>query len=326
MAEYPAKATDFTLSDSAIMSLDYNLSNSYTPPLTATITSKQDISGTGVEFNIHFPSPTNRDCSLFQVSDKSYGAGTLAGFNVSAYSNFVLKFTVLSIDGSTSGSGLLDVGALIGGAGWGFHPQIISLTGQYPSSAVSTTRFTSASISVIGFTVSQWPFGTWAAGPHDISLLVQPSDGAVQIAPAVGSPPEVRLSSSTDALQPLPGEVRRTPFRRGDNVTQGSDDASTNTPATVLSKGSYETVQAKILKVFAVDDNGAKFRAYLVRWKDFDVVVSDILARGDKKEGDTITFTVNRMELPNGASKTSVLTFTSMPFPDRIMPYSSQHK
>src|SRR2546426_881571 len=92
VAALAAKATDFTLSDSAIMSLDYNLSNSYAPPPTASVVSKEDISGLGVQFNIHFPSTNSPDYTLFQVSDKNYGAGTLANMDVSAYSNFRLQF------------------------------------------------------------------------------------------------------------------------------------------------------------------------------------------------------------------------------------------
>ena len=55
-----------------------------------------------------------------------------------------------------------------------------------------------------------------------------------------------------------------------------------------------ETVQAKVIKVFAAEDNGAKFRAYQVRWKGFDIVVSDSLADTDAKEGELLTFLASR--------------------------------
>jgi len=137
-----------------------------------------------VQFSIHFPSTNSLDSFRFQISDSHHGAGTLAGLDVNAYSNFVLKFTVLSIDGSASGSKLLEVGALIGpfhGSQWGFHPEITSLTGSYPLSVVSTIAVTSATISDIGFYTTEWPSGAWSAGPHDVTFLVQPADGAVQI-------------------------------------------------------------------------------------------------------------------------------------------------
>lgn len=89
-----------------------------------------------------------------------------------------------------------------------------------------------------------------------------------------------------------------------------AENSATNlTVAPAGMKGSYETVQGTVLKAFVVDDNGARFRAYLVKWKDFDVIVSDTLARTDKKEGDTITFIVSRSELPLRDKTVSVLQF-----------------
>jgi len=103
---------------------------------------------------------------------------------------------------------------------------------------------------------------------------------------------------------------RRVPFRR--------DDAAGNTnEMPVKLKGNFETVQTKVLKVFAVEDNEAKFRAYLVKWKDFEVIVQDPLARTDKKEGELITFMVNRSELSQGEQKSSLLSFVIFDFPAR---------
>ena len=180
---YSAKATDFTLSDSAIMSLDYNMSNFFVPPPTASIVSKQDIPGTGVQFTIHFNSTNYPDYFCLQVSDKDYGAGTLAGIDVSGYSNYSLKFTLVSVDGSTSGSGGLDVGAVIGGGTYAYQAQIIGLNGFFPSAAVSSTPTSYAlpTISRIGFIAYLWQYGGWSDAPHDITLLVEPADGAVQI-------------------------------------------------------------------------------------------------------------------------------------------------
>jgi hypothetical protein len=183
VAAYPAKATDFTLSDSAVMSLDYNLGNFFVPPPTASVVSRQDVPGEGVQYDIHFASTTNQDISLYQVSDRNYGAGTLANMDVSAYSNYNLKFTVLSIDGSTSGNGTLVVGAVIGlssiGTYYQYQPKVIALTGANPSSAVSSTTVSAPTTFVIGFTAHL--FTGWSAGPHDVTLLVQPAAGAVQV-------------------------------------------------------------------------------------------------------------------------------------------------
>lgn len=178
-------ASDFTLSDSAILSLDYNvMTNYYSPPLTATIVSKQDIAGPGVQFNIHFNDTNWVDCEIFNVSSSKYGAGTAAGIDVSAYSNFSLAFTLLSVDGSTSGNEDLIVGSLLGprngGYIWAYRPKYVSLTGFNPPSAVSTISVESASIGIIGFTAYLSP-ENWSAGPHDVTLLVAPAPGAVQI-------------------------------------------------------------------------------------------------------------------------------------------------
>jgi hypothetical protein len=77
-------------------------------------------------------------------------------------------------------------------------------------------------------------------------------------------------------------------------------------------KGDYETVEARVLRVFRADDKGARFRAYLVKWKDFEVIVSDPLGTTDKKEGDMITFMAQRLEMPRGAQKISILHFVIM--------------
>ena len=102
----------------------------------------------------------------------------------------------------------------------------------------------------------------------------------------------------------------------------GADNASTNAPtSTVLPRGSYGTVQAKVLKVFAVEDNGAIFRAYQVKWKNSDVIVSDTLATSNKKEGDTITFTVIRVELASRGNQTNTLSFMILPSLDQVLPF-----
>jgi hypothetical protein len=185
IAALPAKATDFTLSEAAILSLDYNNpDNYYSPPPTATITSEQDIPGTGVKFTIHFASTNAWDTFRLQASDKNNGAGTLGGLNVSAFANFDLKFTLVSIDGSTSGSQLFNVGALIGPYGispYAYRPETVSLTGSYPVSTVSSTTVATTNLTVVGFAAYEYP--GWSAGPHDVTLLVQPAPGAVQIVP-----------------------------------------------------------------------------------------------------------------------------------------------
>ena len=187
MAAYTTRAVDFTLSDSAIMAPDYNLSNQEVQPFPPTIVSEQDIPGTGVLVHLHFVDTNSPDGFLYRASDSTYGAGTLAGLNVSAYSNFDLKFTLVSVDGSNSSTQWLQAGSLIGpfnASPNAYRPVFMSLTGSFPSSVVSTIAVTSATISTIGFEVNLYSFanfGGWSAGPHDVTLLIQPAPGAVQI-------------------------------------------------------------------------------------------------------------------------------------------------
>jgi len=85
-------------------------------------------------------------------------------------------------------------------------------------------------------------------------------------------------------------------------LTVAADDSvSSNSNAILVGTNrNYETFQAKVVKVFAAEDNGAKFRAYHVKWKGFDVVVSDTFAASDTKEGDLLTFRVRRTDPGKG--------------------------
>lgn len=63
-------------------------------------------------------------------------------------------------------------------------------------------------------------------------------------------------------------------------------------------KASMETIEGKVLKVYTAEENGARFRAYVVQWKGVEVIVSDTLGTTSNKEGDTITFMAQRIEMP----------------------------
>ena len=56
-----------------------------------------------------------------------------------------------------------------------------------------------------------------------------------------------------------------------------------------------ERGEAEILKVYSVDDQGAKFRAYEIKYKGHDVIVSDDLARTDYKVGEKLDFLAMRI-------------------------------
>ena len=75
-------------------------------------------------------------------------------------------------------------------------------------------------------------------------------------------------------------------------------------------KGNYEMVDGDVLKVYSMEDQGARFCAYVVKYKDKEVIVSDVLhAAPEKKEGDKVTFMVQHMEMPKGTEKINIIQF-----------------
>ena len=77
-------------------------------------------------------------------------------------------------------------------------------------------------------------------------------------------------------------------------------------------RGTHETADAQVLKVFNCKDGDYKFVAYEVKWKDHDVIVSDPLAKSDYHVGDTIRVLVLKSHLPNGNPE-YLLSFHVMP-------------
>lgn len=62
-----------------------------------------------------------------------------------------------------------------------------------------------------------------------------------------------------------------------------------------------------MLKVFSAEQEGHRFIAYLVKWKDFDVIVSDPLGRSNFRDGDKIRFLAQRVSLPNVSTLNFIL-------------------
>jgi hypothetical protein len=77
-------------------------------------------------------------------------------------------------------------------------------------------------------------------------------------------------------------------------------------------KGKGDVVEAEILKVYSMEDQGATFRAYVVKYKGNEVTVSDTLAATTKKVGDKITIIAVRVEVPLGDRKIHSLSFQIM--------------
>jgi hypothetical protein len=97
----------------------------------------------------------------------------------------------------------------------------------------------------------------------------------------------------------------------GTAFTLAADSATT----TVGGRIPPERFELKVLKAFAAKDGEAIFRAYLVKWKDQEVVVSDSLAKSNYKEGDTITVLAMNHPFPQGKEPHRLLSFTVVPPP-----------
>jgi hypothetical protein len=97
-------------------------------------------------------------------------------------------------------------------------------------------------------------------------------------------------------------------------IAQDSQPSQSNMPAGMT--GGYETVQSEVLKVYSAEDQGARYRAYVVKWRDQEIVVSDQLGSTDKKVGDNITFMAHRIEMPEEDKTLKILQFMIMEFPE----------
>jgi len=96
-------------------------------------------------------------------------------------------------------------------------------------------------------------------------------------------------------------------------IAQETESAQPGMPVGMT--GGYETVQSKVIKVYSAEDNGAQFRAYVVKWKDHEVIVSDMFGKTNKRIGDSITFMAQRIEMPQGEDTIKMLQFMIMEFP-----------
>jgi hypothetical protein len=196
LALYPFAAcgTTFTLSDSALMSLDYDYPVYYgQSPIAVNIT---DVAGSGVKFDFTFPDPLNskgKIPSLCWTSSIYGGNGTLANRDISTFDAFALKITLVSAAGISSPGevGPLVVGALINQSEYtyAYRPEVIAADGSFPASATSVTTTDASQIQMIGFTcdIPYWWY-TSSTSPWDptgarISLLVEAAPGAVVITP-----------------------------------------------------------------------------------------------------------------------------------------------
>ena len=91
----------------------------------------------------------------------------------------------------------------------------------------------------------------------------------------------------------------------------GMPGASAQTPRLPAGmQSSFDMEEATVLKVFSAEEGEHRFVAYLVKWKGFEVIVSDALARSDFEVGDTIRFIAQEINLARSPLRVSSLSFT----------------
>jgi len=196
LSPFAARGTTFTLSDSALMRLDYNYTSGY--PQGITITNITDVEGPGVKFDILYSDPLNihgKPPSLYWTSCIYGGSGALTGCDISTFDAFSLKFTLVSATGVTSPSavGPLVVGALINQTQYdiyAYQPHVIAFNNpNTPASATSITTTQASQIHLVGFNcnIPDWWYNQstspWDPSGARISLLVEPAPGAVIVTP-----------------------------------------------------------------------------------------------------------------------------------------------
>jgi len=190
LCPFAACGTTFTLSDDALMTLDYKYEGTYTNMLSIT-----DVAGPGVQFNFLYPDPhyiRDQMPDLFWTSCIYGGNGSLTAIDISSFDAFALKFTLISANGVSlpDAVGPVIVGALINrsDAVYAYSPEVIAIND--PVSATSVTTTDAGQIDLIGFTcnIPYWWYDESSPSPWDpdgatISLLVEPAPGAVLIIP-----------------------------------------------------------------------------------------------------------------------------------------------
>ena len=71
----------------------------------------------------------------------------------------------------------------------------------------------------------------------------------------------------------------------------------------------FDMMEAPVLRVFSAEEGGHRFIAYLVKWKDYEVIVSDPLARSHFQAGDRIRFMAQKVSLSGSSMQVSSLNF-----------------
>ena len=175
----PASRT-LTLSQQQLVSLDW-----HGPRLSggAQVTQKRIVPGTGVEFDIHFPSNQPSDSSVNYTSSGQGGLGTMVGIDIRGYETFELSFTLVSINGKKTPDikEELVVGALIGLTNTSFirdhKPVTLSLLSS-ENSKMARAPVGTDYIHQIGFHVHLVNPGQWDPEGSRVVIRIEPAEDA----------------------------------------------------------------------------------------------------------------------------------------------------
>jgi len=77
-----------------------------------------------------------------------------------------------------------------------------------------------------------------------------------------------------------------------------------------------EMSEGEVVKVYSLDDEGAKFRAYAVKYKGSEVIVSDPVGSSNNKVGDKIKFMVAKVDAPLGGGSIKLMTIQIVNLPN----------
>jgi hypothetical protein len=192
LCPFAARGTTFTLSDDALLLLDYKYVSSADD--NAVILKTRDVNGHGVRFDILFPDPNKsrgQEPSLFWTSYIHGGDGTLTGRDINNFDTFALKFTYLSAAGVSVPDAVapVAVSALInphnGYDGYSFDSVgIYNNSPKFPASATSLAKTDANQIELVGFAcyIPYWLYSShnpWDANGATVRLLVGPAPDAV---------------------------------------------------------------------------------------------------------------------------------------------------
>ncbi|MGE5294795.1 MAG: hypothetical protein ACM3VT_08190 [Solirubrobacterales bacterium] len=193
------KFTALTLSAEQLMSLDWSGRE-----VGRSVVVDKRIVGSGVEFDIRFPRGV---AAMDYISSMGAGQGALTGRDVSAYQTLALKFTLVSINGSSDPNVPLELaaGALIGPAGDGRLSacELVTL-GLSPDHAtkISSTLMRTRIVRVIGIHMRLIKPLAWDPQGSVVTLRVEPAADAEVLptpAPVVDPKSATRATRSTAA-------------------------------------------------------------------------------------------------------------------------------